>query len=56
MVGAAVKVTFTPLQTVVVAVLIVTEGLTTGKTVMVTLLDVAGLFETHKAFEVITQE
>ena len=56
MVGVAVKVTFTPLQTLVDAVLIVTDGLTTGNTVMLTVLEVAGLFETQSALDVMIHE
>lgn len=50
------NVTFAPLHIVVNGVEIVTDGVTAGKTVIVTLFEVAGLFETHNRFEVIIHE
>ena len=53
LVGIAVNETEAPGQTVVVAVLIVTDGVTEASTVMVTEFDVAVVGDAQAAFEVI---
>ena len=55
MVGVAVKVTLVPEQMVVAEAAMLTLAGNTGFTVMVILLEVAGLPETQVALEVITQ-
>ena len=54
MVGVAVKVTLVPEQMVVVDAAMLTEGVTAGVTVMVTVLEVAVAGEAQASEEVIT--
>lgn len=54
MVGVAVNVTFAPAQIVVCAVLIFTDGVTFGNTVIVTMFDVDTGLNTHCSEDVIT--
>ena len=56
MVGVAVKVTGVPLQTVVVAVVILTDGATEGLTVIVSEFEVAVDGDAHAEPEVMTQD
>ena len=56
MVGAAVKVTLTPEQTLLFGVVINTDGVTVGFTVIVTVFDVALDVDTQLKLEIITQE